>query len=49
MYDSEISGTGNTVVKVDVQGVKYLYVLVTALSTGTMYIEWAPLEWEEAE
>lgn len=49
MYDSEISGTGNTVIKVDVQGVKYLFVLVTALSTGTMYIEWAPLEWEEAE
>lgn len=49
MYDTEISGTGNTVLKVDVQGVKYLFVQPFVLSTGTIYIEWAPLEWESAE
>lgn len=49
MYDTEISGTGNTVLKVDVQGVKYLFVQPTTLSTGKMYVEWAPLEWEEVD
>lgn len=49
MLDSNISGTGDTTIKVEVFLVKYLWVQVTALSAGTMYIEWAPAEWEEVE
>jgi hypothetical protein len=49
MLASDISGTGDTTVPVEVFMIKYLWVQVATLSTGTMYIEWAPAEWEEAD
>lgn len=49
MYDSEVSGTGTTVLGVEFFRVKYFYVCVTALSVGTLSIDYGPCEWEEAE
>lgn len=49
MLDGDISGVGDTTIPVQVFMVKYLWVQVLTLSSGTIYIEWAPAEWEVEE
>jgi hypothetical protein len=49
MLDSDISGTGTTTIPVEVFMIKYLWVQVVTLSAGSLFLEWAPAEWEEVE